>query len=291
MQVEMHELELRYASLRVLEPGRQARLAASLAREGQHSPVLVVVEDDAGYVLIDGYCRVDALGSLGRDLVEVAVLPMRAPEALILTWRMESQRRRTVIEDAWLLQELVETHGMRQAELATQLRRSKSWVSRRLGLASVLPTTAQDAVRRGLVPGHAAMKFLVPLARANTEHCARLAAGLQDQAVTDRQVERLYLAWRRADDEQRERIVTHPHLFLKAEDAAADDEPVEELDEAQRLADDLEGVSGLCRKARRRLRAGAFARANSEGQAAVKTSWEEARAAFEALRMLIVGVT
>lgn len=285
--MEMHELELRYASLRVLEPGRQARLSASLAREGQHSPVLVVVEDGA-YVLIDGYCRVDALVSLGRDVVDVAILPMKAQEALILTWSMESQRRRTVIEDAWLLQELVETHGMQQVALASQLRRSKSWVSRRIGLASVLPTPAQDAVRQGLIPGHAAMKFLVPLARANRDHCSRLAESLMEQAVTDRQVERLYLAWRRGDDEQRERIVIHPHLFLKAEEAA--EVGVEDVDEGQRLADDLQGVSGLCRKARRRLRDGAFACANADGQAAVKTSWDEAKAAFETLRQLMAAI-
>lgn len=38
MQVEIHELELRYAALRVLEPARQARLAVSLAREVCSAP-------------------------------------------------------------------------------------------------------------------------------------------------------------------------------------------------------------------------------------------------------------
>ena len=61
------QIELRYAALRVIDSGRQARLVASLAREGQHSPVLAVVEEDDRYVLIDGYRRVTAMTSLGRD--------------------------------------------------------------------------------------------------------------------------------------------------------------------------------------------------------------------------------
>lgn len=283
--VEIDEIERRYAGLRVMEPGRQARLAASLAREGQHSPVLAVLEDEGAYVLIDGYRRVDALLSLGRDVVDLAVLPVGAAEALILTWSLESTRRRSVLEDAWLLQELVEAHGMRQVELAAQLGRSRSWVSQRLGLTGALPGAAQDAIRKGLIPAHAAMKFLVPLARANPAHCERLAAALGGDPVTDRQVERLYLAWRTADDEQRERIISEPHLFLKADEALA--EPEIELDEAQKLADDLEGISGLCRKARRRVRSGVFARANVESRATAKRSWEEAKLAFEGLQNLM----
>lgn len=285
MQVEIHQIELRYAALRVIDPGRQARLVASLAREGQHSPVLAVVEEDDRYVLIDGYRRVAAMASLGRDVVDLAVLPIEAPEALILAWRLESARRRSVLEDAWLLQELVEAHGLRQVELAAQLHRSKSWVSRRLALVNALPARVQDAVRTGIVPAHAAMKFLVPLARANSEHCERLVTALGDVAVSDRQVERLYLGWRTGDDEQRERIVSHPHLFLKADEAIA--EPEVEADEVDKLADDFEGISGLCRRARRRLKAGVFARANPEGRATAGRSWEETKLAFEALQTLM----
>src|SRR3972149_4205847 len=47
-------IQLRYAALRVMDPGRVSRLAASIARDGQQSPVLVVAEG----VLVDGYYRV-----------------------------------------------------------------------------------------------------------------------------------------------------------------------------------------------------------------------------------------
>lgn len=285
VQIELTELDLRYAPLRVLEPARQARLAASLSQDGQHSPVLVVgdAETDA-FVLIDGYGRVEALRGLGQDLVEAVVLELSTVEALLWTWQLGT-RRRSVLEDAWWLQELVDGHGLRQAELARRLRRSKSWISRRLSLVGVLSASAQEAVRTGVVPAHAAMKFLVPLARANAEHAERLVAGLDGTPVTDRQVEQLYLGWRTGNAERQERIVAQPHLFLKVEDHVL--APALEPDDAQKLADELEGISGLCRRIRRRVRDGVLLRATPEARSSATRSLEEARLAFEGVQQLM----
>ncbi|MBI5442755.1 MAG: DUF3596 domain-containing protein [Deltaproteobacteria bacterium] len=41
MQVELHQLVLRYQALRIADPARQARMTASIAEAGQQSPVLV----------------------------------------------------------------------------------------------------------------------------------------------------------------------------------------------------------------------------------------------------------
>lgn len=283
MQVELNQLELRYDGLRIAETGRQARLEASIAREGQQSPVLVVAEGDR-FVLVDGYRRVSALKLLGHDVVEAALLPLEEAEALVEVWRLETSRRRTALEDAWLLAELVERHGRSQAEIALQLRRSKSWVSGRLALVRTLPEAVQQAVRVGVIPAHGAMKFLVPLARANAEHCERLVAALGTTAVSVRQLGRLYATWRAGDDEVRERLVSHPLLFLKADEAVTADAVA---DEGLQLAGDLEGLSGLCGKVRRRLREGVFARANPASQATVTRSWREVELTFEGLQQLM----
>lgn len=283
----MHELELRYASLHVAEPGRSARLLSSLARHGQRSPVLVIREDQR-YVLIDGYTRVQALGELGRDVVEAIVLDLAEPAALILAHRLESRRRRSALEDGWLIAALIERHGVSQREVATQLQRSHSWVSRRLALVRALPERAQAAVRDGLLPAHAAARYLVPLARANASHCERLVVGLGQQAVTDRQLERLYLGWRRAESEQaRERLLDHPWLFLKAEAALAPEPAVPAEDPAAPLIDDLDGVTGLARRARRRVRAGLLDELDASRRDLVGRAAKEARLVFDSLLDLL----
>ncbi|MBA2322332.1 MAG: ParB N-terminal domain-containing protein [Deltaproteobacteria bacterium] len=280
MEIEIVHLDRRHAGLRIADPARLAHLVGSLARHGQQSPVLLVKVEDRT-VLVDGYLRVTALTDLGRDLVDAVVLDhVDEVGALLLRHRLQA-RRSTALEDGWLLIELLEVHHRTQADLATVLQKSTSWVSRRLALARALPALVQEAVRVGSMPPHAAMKFLVPLARANAADCEAVVVALGHQRVTTREIERLYLAWRRGDPEQRARIISNPRLFLKVE--AELEVPPVAPDETSALVDDLEGVAGLCRRARKRLRTGVLERASASERAPVAAAWRETR---EALRTL-----
>ena len=253
VEVELHELELRYADLRLGDPGRHARLLASMARHGQRSPVLVTPDAGDRFVLIDGYARVEVLRELGRDLVLAVVLDLGDAEALVLAWRLEAQRRRSPLEEGWLVRALLQLQDADQRQVAERLQRSVSWVSRRLGLVDDLPLAAQQAVRAGTVPAHGAEKYLLPLARAKRTDCERLVAGLGGEPVTDREIERLYRAWKSADSEGRERIVAQPRLALKAAAAMQPEPAVPPGDPAGPLLADLDGIAGLARRARRRL--------------------------------------
>ena len=131
MQIELSELELRYAALRVRDCGRAARMRAALAADGQQSPVSVITQADAGqhrFVLIDEYLRVQAARALAQDTIEAAVLPLTEPDALIMAHRLEESGRRSALEDGWLLQELISRHRLSQQELSRRLSRSSSWV-------------------------------------------------------------------------------------------------------------------------------------------------------------------
>lgn len=269
--LEIAHLQRRYADLRILDTGRVSRLAASLAEEGQRSPVLVV-----GLVLIDGYHRVAALDQLGRDLVNAVALELGEADALVLAWRFETGRRRTALEEAWLLAELVETHGRTQAAVAKELHRSRSWVSERLALIRVLPESVQSAVREGRIPANAAMKSLVPMARLDRDGCTRMVESL-DAPVSVRQVERLHAAWRQAEPIGQARIVDNPMLLLQAEEAVAVVEP----DSAERLVRDFEALTGICHRARRQTREGVFPRGNNS---ATRRSWDQAVEAFLSLQ-------
>lgn len=157
VELECHQLEQKYAGLRIADAARTARLVASLCEHGQQQPVLVVRSADERYVLIDGYARVAALCELKRDTVRATALELSEAHALLLAFRLERNRARSVIEEAWLLRELVNTHAIAQRELAAMLGRSASWVSRRLALVDVLPAAVEQAVRRGAVAAQAAM--------------------------------------------------------------------------------------------------------------------------------------
>ena len=170
VDVDLHQLELRHHDLRIHDGEQRRRMIGSVAELGQQVPV-IVVRDGERYVLIDGYLRVEALRRLHRDTVIATAWPLSEVEAL-LHHRHLAVARRTAIEDAWLLDRLRDC-GLSLDEQARRLCRSKSWVSRRLGLLDALAATAQERVRTGTVPPQAAMKA-APSAPAPPETSACL---------------------------------------------------------------------------------------------------------------------
>jgi hypothetical protein len=270
VEVDLHQLELRHRDLRIHDGDQRRRLIGSVAEIGQQVPV-VVIRDADRLVLIDGYLRVEALHRLHRDTALATMWPVTEIEALV-QHRHLAGAKRTALEDAWLLGRLRE-HGVAMEQLARQLCRSTSWVSRRLGLFDALDGTAQDRVRAGTVPAHAAMKYLVPLARANRRHCAQLMAGLGDTPVSVRELGALYTAWKRADRDGKQRIVAEPLLVLRALAALA----AEPKDEAAALHKDLTVLAAVA------LRAGRRARDGGRFSVPLTQAWRTASEAFAAL--------
>ena len=253
MDLEFHQLDLRYRDLRVFDPASESRLLLSLSQSGQRVPVLVVESGEGRYVLIDGYRRVSALRKLGRGAVSAMVLSLPEPEALLFAYRLERCGRRSALEEGWLLQELGSVHGMGREALSRALLRSTSWISRRLGLVEVLPESVQHAVRAGCVPAHAAMKSLVPLARANKGACEQLVANLGGERVSVRGMEILYGAWRGGDGTVRDRIVSLPLLYLASCEEIKRPDPPVPVSPAEALRRDLAAIGGICRRVRGRL--------------------------------------
>jgi ParB family chromosome partitioning protein len=257
VNVELHQLDLRYEKLRTHKPEAERKLVGSLAAIGQQVPVVVV--HGAGpetFVLVDGYKRVRALRRLGQDLVVATCWDLSEAEALVLDRLMRTGEGATALEQGWLLHELSVRFELSLEDLGRRFARSASWVSRRLALVEELPVAIQAHVQRGELPAHAAMKHLVPLARANPEACERLVAAIAGKGLTNREVGQLYAAWRDGLPAIRERVLTAPLLFLKARQAvgALPD------DEGRLLMDDLDMLAAVARRARRRLRHGVFRR-------------------------------
>ncbi len=288
MQLEFHQVSMKYEALRIARPGYQARLLASLAAAGQQQPVLVVHgegegDGDAGggYVLIDGYRRAWALKALSGDTVEALLLPLGEAGALIFRHCQQSSPERSALEEGWLLRELVQGAGMSQAELSRRLQRSESWVSRRLSLVQQLPDSVQRLVRSGELCSHAAERYLGPLARAKRSDCEKLGSNLGGAGrISSRQMQMLYMAYRSADAVGRSRVVANPLLFLKsaAELCREPDKPAK--DELQAVVDDLQILDAVSGRARRRI--GAIGNGVRLADTVVEC-WRAAQSSFVAL--------
>ncbi len=255
MELEFHQLDRRYDALRVRQPARERRLLASLAEVGQQMPI-VVVTSDARYVVVDGHKRIRCLHRLHRDTVMAVVWEMATGDALIFRHLLQTDTPENVFEQAWLLRTLHDEHGLALDAVARRFDRSVSWVSRRLGLVRTLPETIQAHVREGQIVAHAAMKYLVPLARAKREECVRLAAAIAPHHLTSRQVGRLYHHYVGGPDATRELVLSDPLLVLRLTDDTAPASARAEASMPEALMTDFHMLGAIARRAQRRLQHG-----------------------------------
>jgi ParB family transcriptional regulator, chromosome partitioning protein len=270
LQVELHRLQLRFADTRVREPRAIEQLARSIESCGQLVACIAVRDSQAvegmrpeaapraipGWVLIDGYRRVQALRKVGCDLARVQQWNCDIAQGLLAVLSGSQGRACAPIEQALLLREL-QSLGLSQHEMARRSGRDVSWVSRRLQLVSQLPDSVLAAVREGTLSCWAATRVISPLARANGDHAEALLAAVREHGLSTRELRAWLEHYQSATRQTRERMVQHPKLFLQALLAQAQQPSVERLragPEGQCLQD-LQRLRWLLQRVRERVRA------------------------------------
>lgn len=279
MDLELHQLERRYESLRTRSAPRERKVLASIAEIGQQLPI-VVVRDRERFVVVDGYKRLRALERLGHDTVRATQWELDESEALLLERLLRAAEADSAVEQGWFLRELTDRFHLSLDELARRFDRTKSWVSRRIGLVCELPESVQQHVRSGAIGSHAAMKYLVPLARANEDDCARLADAIAPLRPTSRQVAALHALYVGGNVGTRELVVRNPELALRARAEAEPDKPLP----VEQLLEDLRIVGAVARRARKRLEHGAVDGADPVARDLVRQICGEAHGEVELLK-------
>jgi len=251
MELEFHQLDLRYELLRVRRPEREKRLVASLAERGQQVPIVVIplAGEPNRFLVIDGYKRIRALRRLRQDTVRATVWDMDEAEALVLDRSLRTAEQETALEQGWLLEELHRGLGLSFEDLARRFDRSVSWVSRRLALVKELPESVQKHVREGKIGAQAAMKYLVPMARAKRHDCERLAESIAYHQFSTQEVGVLYGAWR-SQPFVRERLIDDPKLFLRARREIEQEDPVS-VRAGEEFLRNLDVVGAIARRTER----------------------------------------
>jgi ParB family transcriptional regulator, chromosome partitioning protein len=189
----------------------------------------------------------------------------------------------SAIEQGWLLREMGIRFGLGCEELARRFDRTASWVSRRLALVGELPESVQNHVRSGAIGAHAAMKYLVPLARANESDCVGIADAIAPTRPSSRQMAELYATYVSGNAQAREMCVGDPLVVLRARaeqsrEGGGDRTPVEHL------LSDLGLVAAVASRARGRLVRGAVDGATEDECERVHRACGEAYARAEDLR-------
>lgn len=249
-RLEIVHLDLRYTHTRVRAPRSVLRMADSMERFGQISPVLVVKGTDDRPILIDGYLRIQALHRLGRDMVGAQVWDGEESDALLYILARSQERHWEAYEQASLIKELHIHHKRSQSDIARLLGKTQSWVSRRLSLLDNLPETINEAVRSGRISTWGATRILVPMARANSEHAHKMSEHLKKAKMSTRDLCRFFEHYKRANKKVRENMVDRPHLFIKTTTANKTDRESDLLDRGVegRFVKDMNVVCHILRR-------------------------------------------
>ena len=212
----------------------------TLKQYRQIIPVLVVPTKHPKYILIDGYLRVAAAKHCGKDTLLAQIWYGKEQEALIHVLAKTGERKWDIFEEAGLIKELHIQHQLSQRQIAEQLGKDQSWVSRRIALLDTLPEEIIQSVQRGNISTWAATRVLTPMARANIEHAKALAQSLMKEKISTRKLFIFFHHYKKSNRKTREKMVRKPQLFLKALEAGKQDNLANQLKdgpEGQWLAD------------------------------------------------------
>ena len=256
VQLDLHQLELRFEATRVADQAAVKRLADSMQDCGQMVACIAAGPvADARWVLMDGYRRVAALRRLGRDTAQVQCWACPLEQALAQILARSRSRSFAAIEEALLLRELIDAHGLSQRQAARLCARDVSWVQRRLVLLGALSQELVQAVRSARISSWAASRIVAPLARANSEHARALLSSLDTHPLSTRELSTWFQHYQGAQRSQRARMVEHPRLLiesLKERQSVRSAKALREGPERE-LSYELGHLQSLLERVRRRL--------------------------------------
>ena len=134
-------------------------LSESIRREGLHHPILVRQQNNH-YQIISGHIRKYAFKSLGMDTIPAKRIEADdiLAKAMLITTNL-FQHPLDAIEEAWVVQDLIENNKKSLRECASILTMSKSWVHHRYLLATKLVKNIQLDMAMGLIPARIAIEI------------------------------------------------------------------------------------------------------------------------------------
>jgi len=208
-EIELSQLDLRYEGFRMKNPGLEARLLASIAQRGIEEP-LEGVNVGPIRVLLNGFKRHRCAVRLGIQRLPYASLGADEVAGIMGLLRLSNTRALSLLEQARFIGELKNAQGMTVAQIATELSRSKAWVSMRLGLMSEMTEPVRQQLFSGAFPVYSYMYTLRQFMRMNgvkRPEVEEFVSAVSGKKLSVREIEQLAHGFFRGPDSFRQEIL------------------------------------------------------------------------------------
>ena len=205
-QVEISSLDRRYEAYRIRSAVAEKSLLLSISSHGIREPLKGVGE---GRILLDGFKRLRCAGKLNIGIVPYLSLADDEAAGIIELIRISNAKSLNILEQARLIDELLNVHQMSNAEIAELLERSKAWVSVRSGLICQMSQTVMDKIFNGQFPAYSFMYTLRQFMRINNVQKAQIDTFVDAVAgrhLSTRDIDLLANAYFKGSEEFRKQI-------------------------------------------------------------------------------------
>jgi len=210
IEIELSQLDLRYEGFRMKNPGLEERLLSSLAQRGIEEP-LEGVEAGPVRVLLNGFKRHRCARKLRIQRVPFVLLGEDEVAGIVSLLRISNNRALSLLEQARFIDELKNVQKMSVAEIATELSRSKAWVSMRLGLMTEMSEAIRQQLFSGAFPVYSYMYTLRQFMRMNgvkAEQIDLFVGALAGKKLSVREIEQLAHGYFRGPESFRQEILS-----------------------------------------------------------------------------------
>jgi hypothetical protein len=209
-EVELSALDLRYQGCRMKNAALEGRLLVSIAQRGIEEPLEGVPSADQ-YILLNGFKRYRCARQLQIHKVPYASLGPEEGVGILNLLRVSNTKALGLLEQAAFVDELKNGRGMSVADIASELSRSKAWVSMRLGLIAEMSPRVRKKLLDGEFPVYPYMYVLRQFMRMNgvkSEQIEQFVLALSGHPLSVREIEQLAHGFFRGPDSFRQQILS-----------------------------------------------------------------------------------
>jgi len=167
-QIEISSLDLRFESYRLKNRVVENKLLTSISESGIHEALQGIDVDD-NLILIDGFKRYRCAKKLNIEIVPYHSLSDNEAFGIIRFIRYSNVERLNMLEEARLINELINIYKMSVSDIALHIGKSKSWVSMRNGMIEDISETIMDKIFADKFPAYSFMHTLRPFIRINNK--------------------------------------------------------------------------------------------------------------------------
>jgi len=207
-QVEVSSLDLRFQGYRLRNPYAEKQLLVSVMEHGIRDP-LQGVSTTGTRILLDGFKRYRCAERLGIGVVPYLSIAEDEAFGIVELLRIANAKSLSILEQAKLIDELRETHGLCNTEIAGLLEKSKAWVSMRVGIIRQMPAVVVEKIMKGDFPAYSYLYTLRQFMRLNPASADEVAAFVQSVAgkgLSTRDIEALAHGYFKGPEAMRQQI-------------------------------------------------------------------------------------